>query len=56
MLQSACVLVIIAFIATGTITCIVLNDFQMLTDIFTLKAHNADVAQEWADQIAAAQV
>ena len=44
------------YIATGTITCIVLNDYQVLTDMFILKAHSADVAQEWADQIAAAQV
>lgn len=34
----------------------VLNDFKVLSDIFTLKAHSASVAQEWTDQIAAAQV
>lgn len=43
-------------IPIGTLLCMVLNDYRVLADIFTLKAHSADIAQEWMDQIAAAQV
>lgn len=34
----------------------VLNEFSVLSALFTLKAHSPDIAKEWSDQITSAQV
>ena len=36
--------------------CVVLNEFSVLSALFTLKAHSPDIAKEWSDQITSAQV
>ena len=38
------------------VCCVVLNEFSVLSALFTLKAHSPDIAKEWSDQITSAQV
>lgn len=41
---------------TDAVCCIVLNEFRVLSTLFTLKANSAHIAKGWRDQIISTQV